>query len=218
MTDEITLLIADDHPMVRAGLRSMLASTEIRILAEAETGRQAIELAKSLEPQIVLLDIRMPDINGIEALQAIKSARPTTHVLMVTTHKNVSYLLRSMATGADGYILKDISRVALLNTIRAIVAGKSFVDQNFLEDVLRNLSNPEKEASISKLDDIEALTPREMDVLQLLVEGLTNNAIAEALGLSTGTVKGYVQTILEKLYVNDRTQAAVKAIRSGLVK
>jgi NarL family two-component system response regulator LiaR len=218
MTDEITLLIADDHPMVRAGLRSMLASTEIRILAEAETGRQAIDLAKSLEPQIVLLDIRMPDINGIEALQAIKSARPTTHVLMVTTHKNVSYLLRSMATGADGYILKDISRVALLNTIRAIVAGKSFVDQNFLEDVLRNLSNPEKEASISKLDDIEALTPREMDVLQLLVEGLTNNAIAEALGLSTGTVKGYVQTILEKLYVNDRTQAAVKAIRSGLVK
>jgi NarL family two-component system response regulator LiaR len=218
MTDEITLLIADDHPMVRAGLRSMLAATEIRILAEAETGRQAIELAKSLEPQLVLLDIRMPDINGIEALQAIKSARPTTHVLMVTTHKNVSYLLRAMAAGADGYILKDVSREALLNTIRAIIAGKSFVDQKFLEDVLRDLSTPEREASRSRREDIEALTPREMDVLQLLVEGLTNNAIAEVLGLSSGTVKGYVQTILEKLYVSDRTQAAVKAVRSGLVK
>jgi NarL family two-component system response regulator LiaR len=218
MTDEITLLIADDHPMVRAGLRSMLAATEIRILAEAETGRQAIELAKSLEPQLVLLDIRMPDINGIEALQAIKSARPATHVLMVTTHKNVSYLLRAMAAGADGYILKDVSREALLNTIRAIIAGKSFVDQKFLEDVLRDLSTPEREASRSRREDIEALTPREMDVLQLLVEGLTNNAIAEVLGLSSGTVKGYVQTILEKLYVSDRTQAAVKAVRSGLVK
>jgi DNA-binding NarL/FixJ family response regulator len=160
----------------------------------------------------------MPDLNGIEALQAIKSARPDIHVLMVTTHKNVSYLLRAMAAGADGYILKDVSRDELLKTIRAVVAGRSFVDQKFLEDVLRDLSNPEGENLESKRDDIGPLTPREMDVLQLMVEGLTNNAIAEVLGLSSGTVKGYVQTVLEKLYVNDRTQAAVKAIRSGLVK
>lgn len=218
MTDEITLLIADDHPMVRAGLRSMLASSEIRIIAEAETGRQAVELVKALEPHLVLLDIRMPDLNGIEALQAIKSARPNIHVLMVTTHKNVSYLLRAMAAGADGYILKDVSRDDLLKTIRTVVAGRSFVDQKFLEDVLRDLSSPEGEILKSKRDDIGPLTPREMDVLQLMVEGLTNNAIAEVLGLSSGTVKGYVQTVLEKLYVNDRTQAAVKAIRSGLVK
>ena len=218
MADEITLLIADDHPMVRAGLRSMLASTEIRVLAEAETGRRAVELVNLFNPQVVLLDIRMPDTNGIEALEAIKSTRPATHVLMVTTHKNVSYLLQSMAAGADGYVLKDISREALLSTIRGIVAGKSFVDQKFLEAVLRDLSNPEREELLAQHDPIDELTPREMDVLQLLVEGLTNNAIAEALGLSSGTVKGYVQTILEKLYVDDRTQAAVKAIRSGLVK
>jgi NarL family two-component system response regulator LiaR len=218
MTDEITLLIADDHPMVRVGLRSMLASSEIRVLAEAETGQQAIKLAKSLEPDLVLLDIRMPDIEGIEVLKAIKAAKPTVRVLMVTTYRSVSYLLRAMAIGADGYVLKDISREDLLGTVRAIVAGRSFVDQDFLKDVLRDLSKSENEETNSHRGDFEPLTPREMDVLQLLVEGLTNNAIAEVLGLSSGTVKGYVQTVLEKLYVADRTQAAVKAIRTGLIK
>lgn len=218
MIHEITLLIADDHPMVRAGLRSMLASSEIRVLAEANTGRKAIELAESLDPDLVLLDIRMPDIEGIEVLKAIKIAKPKMHVLMVTSYRSISYLLRAMASGADGFVLKDISRDDLLGTIRAIVAGKSFVDQKFLEDVLRNLSRSEDEEIKPKQGDFEPLTPREMDVLQLLGEGLTNSSIAQVLGLSSGTVKGYVQTILGKLDVTDRTQLAVKAIRSGLIK
>jgi DNA-binding NarL/FixJ family response regulator len=164
------------------------------------------------------MDIHMPDMDGIAALEQIKADRLPTHVIMVTTYKNTTYLLRALAAGADGFVLKDISREELLVTIRAVAAGESRVDQAFLQSVLRTLNDSSQSQAAAAPEPAEPLTPREMDVLQLLAEGLTNQAIAQMLGLSAGTVKGYVQTILRKLEVADRTQAAVWAIRAGLIK
>lgn len=218
MSDSITILIIDDHPMVRAGLRSLLAAPGIEIVGEAGSGAEAIRQIAALTPQVALLDIRMPDMDGIAVLEQIKAARLPTRVIMVTTYKNTTYLLRALAAGADGFVLKDISREELLATVRAVAAGESRVDQAFLQSVLRSLNDASQQQGRTVPEPEEPLTPREMDVLQLLVEGLTNQAIAQTLGLSAGTVKGYVQTILRKLDVTDRTQAAVRAIRAGLIK
>ncbi len=215
---QITVMIIDDHPMVRDGLRSMLIAPDIHVIGEAASGSEAIQKVAKLSPDITLMDIRMGELDGIATLQAFKAKRSTTRVIMVTTYKNTTYLLQALAAGADGFVLKDISRDDLLANVRAVAAGKSGIDQKFLQSVLRQLNESEnvQETDLFALDG--SLTPREIDVLQLLVEGLTNQAIAQVLGISSGTVKSYVQTILRKLDVSDRTQAAVRAIRTGLVK
>lgn len=217
MEDEITVLIADDHPMVRAGLRSMLSDSRIRIVGEANNGREAFEMVSKHKPAVLLMDIRMPDMDGIQALEAIKANKLDTRVIMVTTYRSTAYLLRSLSAGAAGFVLKDISREELLAAVYSIAQGTSLVDSLFLQDVLRSLESAEK-TNESPEDLIEPLTAREMDILRLMVEGLTNQAIGDVLGLSAGTVKGYAQTVIHKLGTNDRTQAAVKAIRMGLVK
>lgn len=217
MEDEITVLIADDHPMVRAGLRSMLSDSRIRIVGEANNGREAFEMVLKHKPAVLLMDIRMPDMDGIQALEAIKAEKLDTRVIMVTTYRSTAYLLRSLSAGASGFVLKDISREELLAAVYSIAQGTSLVDSLFLQDVLRSLESAEK-TNESPEDLIEPLTAREMDILRLMVEGLTNQAIGDVLGLSAGTVKGYAQTVIHKLGTNDRTQAAVKAIRMGLVK
>lgn len=213
----ITILIADDHSMVREGLRSMLNAPGLQVVGEASNGREAVSKAESCDPDVVLMDIRMPDMDGIEALQAIKSTQSHVQVIMVTTYRSTAYLLRALAAGAAGFVLKDISRDALLATVRAVAAGTTGIDRQFLQRALRNLQEAD-EPSVENMELSEALTPRETDVLWLIAEGLTNSAIAQALGLSPGTVKSYVQNILQKLNATDRTHAAVKAIRMGLVK
>jgi DNA-binding NarL/FixJ family response regulator len=214
----ITVLVADDHPLVREGLRSILTAPDIQVIGEAGSGRQAVALAAQLSPDVVLMDIRMPDMDGLAALQAITEANSSARVIIITTYRSTSYLLRALAAGAAGFVLKDIPREELLSTVRAVASGQSRVDRNFLQNVLRSLDDapntqPDEPAMLP-----ESLTPREMDVLRLLVEGLTNQGIAQALTLSPGTVKSYLQTVFQKLDVSDRTQAAVKAIRLGLVK
>ncbi|MGE5642603.1 MAG: response regulator [Byssovorax cruenta] len=217
MASEITLLIADDHPMVRAGLRSMLIDSRISIVGEANSGREALDMIKKLQPSVTLMDIRMPDMDGIQALEAIRAEKLDTHVIMVTTYRSTAYLLRSLSAGAAGFVLKDISREELLAAVYSVAQGTSLVDSQFLQDVLRSLESLEKTAEAPE-ELVESLTAREMDILRLMVEGLTNQAIGDVLGLSAGTVKGYAQTVMHKLGTNDRTQAAVKAIRMGLVK
>ena len=217
MASEITLLIADDHPMVRAGLRSMLIDSRISIVGEANSGREALDMIKKLKPSVTLMDIRMPDMDGIQALEAIRAEKLDTHVIMVTTYRSTAYLLRSLSAGAAGFVLKDISREELLAAVYSVAQGTSLVDSQFLQDVLRSLESLEKTSEAPE-ELVEPLTAREMDILRLMVEGLTNQAIGDVLGLSAGTVKGYAQTVMHKLGTNDRTQAAVKAIRMGLVK
>jgi DNA-binding NarL/FixJ family response regulator len=214
---EISILIADDHPMVRAGLRSMLTAPGLTIVGEAASGKEAVEQARALNPDIVLMDVRMPDMDGLAALQAIKDAQLPTRVIMVTTYRNTTYLVRALAAGAAGFVLKDIPRDELLETVKAVSLGASGIDRQFLQRVLQDLEQAETTPPDER-ELLEPLTQREMDILRLLVEGLTNQAIAQALHLSPGTVKGYVQTLLQKLNTTDRTQAAVKAIRLGLVQ
>ena len=219
MTDKptITLLIADDHPMVRAGLRSMLAASRIQIIGEVSNGQEALEMTRTLQPQVLLMDIRMPVMDGITTLEAIKAAKLAPRVIMVTTYRSTAYLLRSLSAGAAGFVLTDISRDELLAAITSIADGDSLVDSQFLQDVLRNLETSDRSDDLPA-ELVESLTAREMDILKLMVEGLTNQAIGDVLGLSAGTVKGYAQTVIHKLGTSDRTQAAVKAIRLGLVK
>jgi len=215
---KITVLVADDHPMVREGLRSILTAPDIQVIGEAGSGREAVALIKQLTPVVVLMDIRMPDMDGLDALQTINNLNLTTRVIIITTYRSTAYLLRALAGGAAGFVLKDIPREELLNTVRAVARGQARVDREFLQNVLRDLDDPPEHLHDDTLVFPEPLTPREMDVLRLLVEGLTNRGIAQALTLSPGTVKSYLQTIFQKLDVSDRTQAAVKAIRLGLVK
>jgi DNA-binding NarL/FixJ family response regulator len=203
--------------MVRAGLKSMLVASRVNVVGEASDGQSALEMVKKLQPQVVLMDIRMPGMDGIQALEAIRAAKLATKVIMVTTYRSTSYLLRSLSAGAAGFVLKDISREELLAAIYSVADGSSLVDSHFLQDVLRSLE--ESEGNKEKPPElVESLTAREMDILKLMVEGLTNQAIGDVLGLSAGTVKGYAQTVIHKLDTTDRTQAAVKAIRLGLVK
>ncbi len=214
---EIKIVIADDHPMVRTGLRSMLSAPRIQIVGEASNGEEAVQVILAQKPTIVLMDIRMPKMDGIQALEALKNAKSSARVIMLTTYRSTTYLLRSLSSGAAGFVLKDTSREDLLAAIYAVASGTSMVDNQFLQSVLRNLEKESENQEIPT-ETIEPLTARELDILRLMVEGLTNQAIGEALGLSAGTVKGYAHTIIQKLGTNDRTQAAVKAIRLGLVK
>ncbi len=214
---KITVLVADDHPMVREGLQSMLTAPDIHIVGEASSGREAVQQVKALSPDVVLMDIRMPDMDGIGALQAINEAQLSTQVIMITTYQSTSYLLRALSAGAAGFVLKDIPRDDLLATVRAVAGGASRVDREFLKTALRDLEDTQ-DMRVAETELPEPLTPREMDVLRLLVEGLTNQTIAQTLVLSPGTVKGYLRPIFQKLNVSDRTQAAVKAIRLGMVK
>jgi len=208
----IKLLIADDHEVVRSGLKSLLSSTDIKIVAEASTGEQAVRLALKHEPDVVLMDIRMPEGDGLNALGRIKLDRPAMPILMFSTYDNPTYVARAVALGASGFLLKGISGEKLIEAIRAAEAGETAWTRDELRRVTGALATPRLAA------DVEVpLTQRESEVLRQLAFGLTNKEIALALHISYETVKEHVQHILRKIGVSDRTQAAVWAVRKGLV-
>jgi DNA-binding NarL/FixJ family response regulator len=208
----IKLLIADDHEVVRSGLKSLLAGTDIKIVAEASTGEQAVRLALKHEPDVVLLDVRMPEGDGLNSLGRIKLDRPNMPILMLSTYDNPTYVARAVALGASGFLLKGISRDKLIEAIRSAAAGQSAWTRDELRRVTGALATPRLAA------DVEVpLTQRESEVLRQLAYGLTNKEIALALHISYETVKEHVQHILRKIGVSDRTQAAVWAVRKGLV-
>jgi DNA-binding NarL/FixJ family response regulator len=208
----ISLLIADDHEVVRAGLKSLLQGTDVRIVAEATNGATALKLAIKHKPDLVLLDVRMPDGDGLNCLARIKLDLPNLQVVMFSGYDNPTYVARAVALGASGYLSKTASRKEIVAAIRTAAGGDSIWTREELRRVTGALAAPRVGA------DIEVpLTKRENEVMKQLAFGLTNKEIAQALGISYETVKEHVQHILRKIGVTDRTQAAVWAVRNGLV-
>ena len=210
----IRILIADDHEVIRVGLRSMLQSDGIEVVAEADSGTEtlvAVERHATIL-DLVLLDVRLPEGDGLKILGSLKDTHPDLPVLMISTFDNANYMARSVALGASGYVLKDSDQTALLERIRKAAAGDMVWRREALRRVSGALSTPRMPV------DVEVtLTQRESEVLHQLAHGLTNKQIAEVLGISYETVKEHVQHILRKIGVSDRTQAAVWAVRQGLV-
>jgi DNA-binding NarL/FixJ family response regulator len=210
------LVIADDHELARAGLRTMLIGQNgIELLAEAKNGREALELCRRLEPDLALIDVRMPDIDGLATCRSIKQEVPATNVILVTMHENPYYLLEALRAGASAYVLKDVTQRELLATIRRVLRGESVLDPDIVVRVLGHMNG-----DTSHHEHLPAiqLSPREHEVLQLLAQGLTNREIARTLMVSISTIKIHVEHILSKLDASDRTQAAVRAIELGLLQ
>jgi DNA-binding NarL/FixJ family response regulator len=209
---EIRLLIADDSEVVRHGLKAMLAGTEIQVVAAMATGQEAVDYVLQKEVDVVLLDIRMPDGDGLTALGRIKLDKPHLPILIMSVFDNPAHIARAVAMGASGYLLKGCTRDELINAIRVVAAGESTWTRNELRRVTGALATPRL------ITDVEvALTQREGEVLRHLASGATNKDIAEALHISYETVKEHVQHVINKIGVSDRTQAAVWAVRKGLV-
>jgi len=208
----IRVLLADDHEVVRRGLKSLFENTDIQVVAEAANGQEALKMAKEKKLDVVLLDVRMPDIDGLNVLGRIKLDHPDLPVLMLSTYDNPTYVARAVALGAAGYVLKDSHRNKLLESIRGAASGESVWTREELRRVTGALATPRLAAEVEV-----PLTQRESEVLKQLALGLTNKEIAQALHISYETIKEHVQHILRKIGVTDRTQAAVWAVRKQLV-
>lgn len=212
----IRVLIADDHPMVRQGLRSMLNTRGIEVIGEASDGQEAVDRVRELKPEVVLMDVRMPDMDGLTATEIVKEEAPGTSVIIVTSYESKDYLRRAIEAGAAGYLLKGMSRDSLIEAIKLVRGGGSLIDAKLLGELLQDMGVQGNRFQGAPEGALEALSPREQEVLRFLVGGLTNKEIARQMNYSVGTVKNVVQRVIEKLGVSDRTQAAVYAVRAGI--
>jgi two-component system, NarL family, response regulator LiaR len=206
----IRVLLVDDHVIVREGLRMLLAEeTDIEVVGEAANGAESVELAATLHPSVVLMDLVMPGMDGIRAIQDIRVVSPSSQVLVLTSFGDDQRVRDAILAGAIGYLLKDVFKTDLLQAIRASAQGLPALHPEAQRHLMRQVRTP---AARSLID---GLTPRERDVLQLIVRGQSNKEIAASLRLTEGTIKGHVSAILSKLAVADRTQAALYAVKHG---
>ena len=213
---KIRVLIADDHTILRQGIRALLeAEPDIEVIAEAADGREAVEKSRALSPDIVLMDIAMPVMNGLEATRCIKKEKPNIHVVVLTMHDNEEYVIQTLSAGASGYILKRIAATELVTAIRSVYQDGSvlhpLIARKLIEDYVRRVGEDERKGAN------DGLTDREREILKLIAEGNTNQAIAEKLCLSVKTVQTHRTHIMDKLGVHDRTELVKYAIRKGLV-
>ena len=209
------LVIADDHELARAGLRAMLTDQRgFALVGEASNGQEALQLCRRLQPDLALIDVRMPEMDGLSTCRAVKQECPATSVILVTMHANPEYLFEALKAGAAGYVLKDVSQRELISAVQKVLHGESILNQELMARLLQRLAR-----ETPGQEDLPAgrLSPREREVLELLTKGQTNREIARKLTVSVSTVKIHVEHILAKLEVSDRTQAAVRAIETGLV-
>ena len=213
------LILADDHHLLRRGFKSLLGGEpDLEVVGEAATGIEAIEMCRLLEPDLILMDVRMPEMDGITATRRIKQDQPGVGVLVVTMHENPDYLLEALDAGAAGYVLKDAPADRLISAVHRTLNGESPLNQELATLLLRRLADEKQhkpDPTPHTDDKVETLTPRETEVLSLLTTGQTNQQIAYSLNISKGTAKVHVERIIRKLDVSDRTQAAVRAIELG---
>ena len=210
------VLIIDDHALFRVGLQGLLEQRDIEVAGAVSSGEEGIRLAEEINPDIILLDLRMPDMGGLEVLQKLRESKSSIPVVMLTTSNEEADLIKSLRSGAQGYLLKDMEPDELVSALRDIENGKNVVAQD-LTDALARMVQGE-----TNVDDdngpFSELTPREMEILCLLADGQSNKLIARNLGISDGTVKLHVKAILRKLGIHSRVEAAVIAVEQGLRK
>jgi len=202
----IRILIADDHYVVRMGLKALVETEpDFRVAAEAADGAEAVELFKKLSPDLTLLDVRMPVMDGIEAARKIREFSPKARILMLTTYDGDEDIHRAFEAGAIGYLLKNSTRESLIPALRAVAAGKTWIQQ-------------EVASRLAQREGYEQLTRREIEVLEQLAKGLANKEIADLLHISEYTVKDHLKSILAKLHVPDRTKAVTAALQRGIIR
>lgn len=208
MKRKIRLLISDDHPVVRAGLGGMLSGAEdFKVVGEATNGCEAVALANSTKPDVVLMDLRMPEMDGVEAISRIKEKNPEINILVLTTYESDSDILRALERGATGYMLKDAPREDLFEAIRATAEGKSPLAPDVAARLVQRVREPAD----------EVLSTREIEILEFIAGGASNKDIAKQLWISDTTVKSHVLHIFNKLEVKDRTAAVTVALRRGII-
>lgn len=215
MNEPLRILLVDDHAIVRKGVRLYLDSqTDIEVVGEASSGEEALQLVADFTPEVVLMDLMMPGMGGIEATRRIKSLSPTTLIVVLTSSQERDHVLPAMSAGASAYVLKDVGPKELVDTIRRAVAGEVVIEPRVAAQLISYLQKPATTAAQALIAD---LTARENEVLKLIAGGLSNADIAEHLIISEKTVKTHVSNVLWKLQLNDRTQAAVFAWKEGIV-
>lgn len=210
----VRVFIVDDHPVVREGLRTILQQLDVAVVGEAGSGSQAVDEVVAIRPDVVLMDIRMPDMDGLTATQAIRQAAPDVAVIILTSFPDSEYLRRALAAGALGFLLKGIAAPALAHAVRLAKDGVCTLDAGVMAELAASTARTDEEAGLHQL--LERLSPRETEVLSLLELGYSNRAIAAHIHYSVATVKATVQHILAKLEVKSRAQAAHLASRAGL--
>jgi NarL family two-component system response regulator YdfI len=211
MSETIRVLMADDHLIVREGLQTILETVEdLELVGEARDGVEAVQLSAELLPDVVLMDLRMPRMDGIEAIRQIKAQHPQIEIVILTTYDEDEYIIKGLQAGARGYLLKDSGRQALFNSIRAAARGESLLRSAVIEKVVAHLAGKESGTPAP-------LSEREMEVLRRIAQGAANKEIAHQLSISERTVKAHVTAILNKLGVNSRTEAVSLALREGLL-
>ena len=210
----IKVMIADDHVLMREGLKQLLEfDGSIKVIAEAANGVECLESLKTIKPEVLLLDINMPNKNGIEVLKEIREHDIDLKVLMVTVHNEVEYLLKAIDIGVDGYILKDSESAELKKAINYVYNGESYIQSSLIPSLNSRLVNRDMDK-----EKIESLTKRELEVLIQVANGMFNKEIAVILSISERTVKNHISNIFKKIEVSDRTQAAVFAIKNNLIQ
>jgi NarL family two-component system response regulator LiaR len=213
--DQITVLLADDHEVVRQGVRAYLdALSDFCVVGEAESGEAAVNLAAEHVPDVVLMDLVMPGMDGVEATRRVKDVSPRSQIVVLTSYHQDEHIFPALKAGAISYILKDVKMTELAEAIRKAAHGEATLHPQVAARVIQELRGP----THAELNPFTELTDREMEVLKLIANGLTNTRIAEQLVISENTVKGHVSNILSKLHLADRTGAAVYAWREGIMR
>jgi DNA-binding NarL/FixJ family response regulator len=222
MKKAIRIIIADDHSIIREGLRHLLAlESDVDVIAEAKDGEETLQVVKKYKPDILLLDINMPIMNGLEVLNNMKGSEINSKVIMLTIHNEVEFLIKAIEIGIRGYVLKDSSSKVIMKAIKTVHSGGIYIEPSMVENLFKNfkpIENKVKEKVKLVKNNLFDLTSRELEVLKLISNGMLNKEIARDLEISEKTVKNHVSNLFKKMNVSDRTQAAVIAIKQKIIK